>query len=512
MYDLTAEKAMAESLIIPWNDGYQDYLSDESRRAGEAESISFPTSEAEVIEVLREMRARGVTVTVQGNRTGIVAGAVPQGGHVMNLSRMNRIGEVSGELRLTVQPGALLDDIRASTHDSGLMFPPDPTETTASIGGMVASNASGAMSFHYGPTRDWVAALRVALADGSVLSLRRGERFADGRSFSLTTEDGRAISGDVPSYTMPDVKSAAGYFVRDGVDLIDLFIGMEGTLGVITEIELRLTPRPAAITGLTMFPESEEAALKLVRVLRQETVEGFEPPPVRPVAIEFFNSDALELLRRMRGESAAFARIPTVHPHFHTAIYAEFHGDDEESLEEAALHIMEQAAELGVSDADTWYATTEREMEPLKAFRHAVPEAVNLLIGERKRSCPGLTKLGTDMSVPDECLESAMAMYNAGLAEAGLESVVFGHIGNNHVHVNILPHDLQEYDTGKSLYLSWARCVTDMRGSVSAEHGIGKIKAPFLAMMYDEDAIQEMRSLRRLFDPDATLNPCNLFC
>ena len=481
--------------MILWNKHFDDYLRDESRRVGTADSISFPTSEAEVINAVKGAE----NITTQGARTGIVAGAVPQGGHVINLSRMNAIGDVSDEHRLTVQPGAILSDIRKVAEKAGLFFPPDPTETSCSIGGMVASNASGALTFHYGPTRDWVRALHIVLSDGGTIRLKRGENRASGRSFSIKAESGRTIAGQLPSYSMPDVKSAAGYFVADDMDMIDLFIGMEGTLGIITEIEIALIPKPIAIHGLTVFLPSEESALKLVRFLRTEC---------NPVAIEFFNHDALNLLRNAKD---SFTGIPALQDHFHNAIYTEFHGESDEELETAVMHAVEAATELGGSEDDTWYATTDRELEPLKAFRHATPEAVNLLIDERKRTHPNLTKLGTDMSVPDERMEEVMAMYRSGLDEAGLESVLFGHIGNNHVHVNILPHDMEEYEKGKALYLSWARKVITLGGSVSAEHGIGKLKAPFLTIMCGEPGIAEMRALKQLFDPGMVLNPGNLF-
>lgn len=507
---------MDSGLVIPWSTEYDEYLRDESRRTGAADSISFPTSEAEVVEAIRQARALGRTVTVQGARTGIVAGAVPQGGHVLNLSRMNRIGDIAavggGEHSLKVGPGALLTDVQALTEEHALLFPPDPTETSASIGGMVACNASGARTFLYDSTRHWVRSLRAVLIDGDTIRLERGQSCARGREFSLTTESGRVIQGRLPSYDIPDVKSAAGYYVADNMDLIDLFIGMEGTLGVITEIELRLAPRPQAMNGLTVFLPTEEAALKFVCVLRGELVDGLEPSPMRPTAIEFFNSDALDLLRRMKSDYAAFEKIPALKPSFHTAVYTEFHGDSGDELEEVVLSVIEAVMSLGGSDEDTWYATDESEMEPLKAFRHAVPEAVNLLIDERKRACPELTKLGTDMSVPDACLEAVMEMYGSDLRESALESVIFGHIGNNHVHVNILPNSLEEYDKGKSLYMTWARRIVEMGGSVSAEHGIGKLKAPFLELMYGSDVITEMREFRKLFDPDLALNPQNLFC
>jgi D-lactate dehydrogenase (cytochrome) len=499
---------MAADLIIPWSDEYEDYLHDESRSTGHAESISFPTSEAEVIAVVSSIRGRGGHLTTQGARTGITAGAVPNGGHVLNLSRMNRIGEVRGEAgggAITVQPGALLQDIHRVAETAGLLFPPDPTEATASIGGAVACNASGAMSHHYGPTRQWVRSLRVVLSDGSALTMARGAHHAQGRAFSLATESGRVISGALPTYTQPPVKSAAGYYVTDDMDLLDLFLGMEGTLGIVTEAELILIPAPAAVLGMTAFLPSEEAALRFVRALREEAGGA------APVAIEFFDHDALDLLRRMAAEDPAFAHLPSLRPHFHTAVYTEFHCEEDEAAEEALLRVADRVVELGGNDDDTWGAATPRELESLKAFRHAVPEAVNSLIGRRKRETPELTKLGTDMSVPDDRLEAAMVMYRAGLAEAGLESVVFGHIGDNHVHVNILPRDMEDYARGKELYLSWAEQVVAWGGSVSAEHGIGKLKAAFLQLMYGDEGIAEMRALKAAFDPGGMLNPGNLF-
>lgn len=490
--------------ITPYSAEFEEYLHDESKRNGTAEAIAFPTTEAEVIEVIKSARDRSLAVTVQGARTGIVAGAVPEGGLVLNLSRMNKIAEVTGSL-IVVQPGALLSDIRTAIEPSGLMFPPDPTETTASIGGMVACNASGAMSFRYGPTRNWVEAIRVVLSDGDTLALRRGECVANGRSFSVRTDSGRIIEGPLPGYTMPEVKSAAGYYVTDNVDLIDVFIGSEGTLGVITEIELKLMPRPEAVQSLTLFLPTEEAVITLVRVARGEAVENFQPPSLSPAAMEFFNHDALDLLRNAKATNPAFEAIPALKPHYHSALYLEFHSQDADAIENAVMELMETVMELGGSDDDTWFATTDREMEPIKAFRHATPEAVNLLIGERKRDCPELTKLGTDMSVPDAQLSAAIAMYDAGLADNGLESVVFGHIGNNHVHVNILPQNMDEYARGKELYLSWAREIVKMGGSVSAEHGIGKLKVPLLQMMYGDAAVAEMRALKLLFDPNAML-------
>jgi D-lactate dehydrogenase (cytochrome) len=260
---------------------------------------------------------------------------------------------------------------------------------------------------------------------------------------------------------------------------------------VITEITIQLLPEREHVAGLTAFFPSEDEALQMVRFLRGVS---------HPVAIEFFDSRALNLLRRMKAESTAFMDLPALKPEFHTAIYFEF----EDPVPDTVLERAEEAVEC-------WMAEGGHEIEALKNFRHAIPESVNLLIGERKKAIPQLTKLGTDMSVPDGRLEDVMQMYHEGLSQAGLEYVIFGHIGNNHVHVNILPRSMDEFEKGRALYLNWAKQVVAMGGSVAAEHGIGKLKTDFLRLMFGDMDIQRMQQLKKLFDPSELLNPGNLF-
>ena len=393
----------------------------------------------------------------------------------------------------------------AQFQQAGRFFlTPDPTETSASIGGMAACNASGACSFRYGPMRRYVTAVRVALVDGSLLALRRGRERAAGRSFRFTTEDGRGLEGRLPSYRLPDVKNASGLYAADDMDLVDLFVGAEGTLGVFTSIELALLPEPACRWGVTAFFPSEATAVAFVKALRGQA------PAVQPAAIEFFDARALGLLRLQKASNAAFAGIPGMPESWHTAVYVEYHGAEDPVAEAVAAMSGLMLAAGGSEDA-TWIATNAAELERLKFFRHAVPEAVNLLIDERRRQEPGLTKLGTDMAVPDRCLDEALRMYHAGLDETGLDHVMFGHIGNNHLHVNILPHTLHDYAVGKDLYLRWARRTIALGGTVSAEHGIGKFKVALLREMYGDAGIHEMRDVKRVFDPAGLLNRGNLF-
>lgn len=514
---------------------FPDYLRDESRRSGMAASISFPKTEEELKNHLAKAREEKMPVTLQGARTGITGGAVPEGGHILSLSRMNKIlglhyDPEQDTFLLTVQPGVLLSElqeqvtktqltlVRHGLGDSGTnngqrttdngqhttyFFPPDPTEVSASIGGMSACNASGARSFFYGPTRKYVERLRVILADGSILDLRRNEHRASGRRFSLVTDTGSKIDGNLPAYNMPEVKNAAGYFTQDNMDLLELFIGSEGTLGIFSEIELRLIPAPDVLWGIMTFFPSEEEAIGFV-----EKVRGSEYPPV---AIEFFGSRALDLLRQQKKTDPAFKEIPDIPTEWHTAIYVEYHGSQEDTVEEAVAEMSEVMTACGGNEEATWAADNERKMGRLKDFRHAVPEAVNLLIDERRKREPQLTKLGTDLAVPDAALGKIMALYHKDLDEAKLKYVMFGHIGNNHIHVNIIPNNRKEYEQGKNLYLEWARTAVAMGGSVSAEHGIGKLKTALLKEMYGEDGIRQMLEVKKLFDPDMMLNVGTLF-
>ena len=515
---------------------YSDYLRDESRLTGSAEKIFFPESEEEIRSLLGE--GSGVPVTVQGARTGLTAGAVPRGGHILNLSRMNRVLGLSRDRRaghylLTVQPGltlaelrevlkmcsfdtrgwseASLKTLRELKQGEPVFFPPDPTETSASLGGMTACNASGARSFSYGPTRRYIQGLRCVLADGSLITLERGGAQAQGRQFTLQCAGGGPLSGRLPGYDPPRVKNAAGYYVTDDMELIDLFIGSEGTLGIISEITCLLVPAPKSMLAVTAFFPGVPEALGFVSTLRTTAAGGgAEAGILRPRALEFFDGRALRLLAASAQEDS-FVSLPQLPAGSGSAVYAEYHPQDPGQAEKV-LEVFAGILERSGGDIDkTWIADTGKDLEQLKDLRHAVPEAVNLLIDRRRRTCPELTKLGTDMAVPDDRLEWVVDLYQGDLEKAGVEYVMFGHVGDNHIHVNILPRDAEDYEKGRELYEQWARKIVAVGGSVSAEHGIGKLKVALLEEMYGPGGLAEMRELRLFFDPHQRLNRGNLF-
>jgi len=489
-----------------------DYLRDESRKNGSAIAIAFPKSAHELTAALKQTFSCGLPLTVQGSRTGIAAGAVPDGGLIINLSRMDAIlgsGTDTGTAApptIRVQPGVSLVALRRhlTTAFPAHLFTPDPTETTASIGGMVACNASGACSFAYGPTRAHIEALTVVLADGDTLTLRRGHDKADGNRFSLTTDSGRLISGELPHIPMPTVKNSAGYWVKPDMDLLDLFIGSEGTLGILAEIELRLHAKPFQTLGILCFFAAEAHALACVQAIRSAASAAL---PHTLTAIEYFDADSLRFVRT--GTAHAGLPLPSSKPGWNVALYLEW-ALASDATSPAALTSDILLACHG-DPRNTWLAADASSLDKLKLFRHAVPEQVNAMIAERKRRLPDLTKLGTDFSVPDDILPEVIRLYRRDLAAAKLEHVIFGHIGDNHLHVNILPRDMTEYAIGKRLVRSWAERVVSWGGSVAGEHGIGRLKKELLAVMAGPEGLAGMRRLKATFDPTGRLNPGRLF-
>ena len=478
---------------------HADYLRDESRRIGRADRIAFPRTEAEVLAALAEAREQKLPVTTQGARTGVTGGAVPEGGLVLNLAHMGRIlSAENGELR--VQPGATLAAIRAAVPP-GFYFAPDPTEPSASIGGMISCNSSGALSFLHGPTRNHVLGLRVALLNGDVVDLRRGRDKTAGLRFQLG-----AVSGELPPLRRPAVKNAAGYFVDPDMDLVDLFVGAEGTLGVVTEATLRLLPAPGAVWGLMAFLPSTAAVVGFVDALRQTPRDG----SAQLAALEYFDSNCLVFLREHADELASKGIAVPALPDGSACVYAEWHAPDAAAAEAALMAAAERLPEFGADPDACILADNPHDLEKLKLFRHSAPEMVNSAIDERRKIHPGLVKLGTDMSVPDARLADVLALYEKDLAASGLEHLIFGHIGANHLHVNILPRHPADYDAGRALYARWAAQVIAWGGSISAEHGIGKLKRDLFRQMAGDAALAQMRDLKKCFDPDNLLNPGTL--
>lgn len=452
------------------------YLLDASGFTGTADRVLIPANEAEVAQMVRAAAAGGLPLTIAGAGTGVTGGRVPQGGAVISLELLNTISIFPGKTpcgpgHAICGAGALLQDLQTAAIPSKQFYAPDPTEWGASLGGTIATNASGSRSFHYGDTRRHVLALHVVLASGELLHLRRGEK----PPFEL------------PFMAAPDTtKNTAGYYLRPDMDYLDLFIGSEGTLGVVTQAELQLLPAPAALFTGVVFFASDDAALNAVDAWREEAALRM---------LEYLDEAALGLLR---------TRFPEIPADAQAALLIEQEMTPGDETEEAWLDRLETAEALLEA---SWFATSATDRERFRRFRHAVPEAVNDLLRRNN-----LTKMGSDFAVPVARNRDMLRVYRETLnREFPGQYVIFGHIGDAHLHTNILPANDAEWQRAKHLMLEFARQAVAMGGTVSAEHGLGKRKKDFLPLQFTAEQIAAMKAVKARLDPQGLLGRGTLF-
>ncbi len=488
-------------------DELENYLIDASNLPGGfSEKLFIPETPDEIAEILKEANAQKIPVTVSGARTGTVGGAIPFGGYVISLEKFNRIKEINEEFAV-VESGVILTDLQKAVEAKNLFYPPDPTEWSCQIGGTVATNASGARSFKYGATRDYVRRLSIVLADGEFLNLKRGEVFSNDGFVELKTEGGKTIRVGLPTYGAPDVrKNAAGYFAAERLDAIDLFVGSEGTLGVITEIELGLLKKPTGFLSGIVFFKNEKDLLNFAREARQisfatrngriQNSEFRIQNLLDATLIEYFDENSLKFIKE---------KFPETPEDMRGAIFFEQEttNETEDALFEQWNNLLEKHhAEID----DSWFTTNDRDLNKMREFRHALPVAVNEKVVKNKQR-----KIGTDMAVPDEKFASFLKFYKHKLDESNLDYVIFGHIGDNHLHANILPKNDDEAQKAKHLYGRFIAQASMFGGTISAEHGIGKLKSKYLYAQYGERYLNEMAELKRAFDPHGILGRGNMF-
>lgn len=441
------------------------YLTDASGYQGEGDRLCVPSDEAGVVAVLNAAREQRSLVTVAGAGSGLTGARVPHGGWVLSLEKFRRL-EI-GKGRARAGSAVTLLEIRDAAAPTRQFYAPDPTEITASVGGTIATNASGSRSFKYGSTRRHVLALRVALMDGRLVEYRRGDKI------------------DFPVQAIPvpaTTKYTAGYRLQPGMDWIDLFCGSEGTLGVILEAELALLPIPSNLfAGVVFFPSDEHAL---------DAVDAWRGVPELRM-IEYADRNALDLL---------LVRYPEIPASASAAVLIEAEGEDVDAWES-------RLSAAGALVEASWFATTAKDRERFREFRHALPE----LVIERVVAA-GFLKMGTDFAVPLERNREMLAYYRQRLeAELPGRYVIYGHIGDAHVHVNMLPASTADAAIASALLKEFARQAVALDGTVSAEHGLGKRKADLLSLQYAPEHIQAMRDVKTRLDPHWLLGRGTLF-
>ena len=468
------------------HDEIQSYVSDASFiRDGYADRVVVPESVEDVSEILAAANRDRIPVTVSGAGTGTVGGRVAFGGIVLATDRLNRIKTIVREDDggyAVAEAGVILADLQRAVDHEGLLYPPDPTERGAFLGGTVATNASGARTFKYGPTRRYVRRLKVVLVSGEVVDLRRGD---------VQAADGRirigSIEAQLPNYELPATrKNASGYFVAPEMDAVDLFIGSEGTLAVICEVEVKLLPKPEGLLSGIVFFGDEADVLAFVRDARARATAR---------AIEFFDRESLNFLRE---------RYPDVPANAVGAIF--FEQETTESTEEAVLSEWMELLDQHHAFPDSWFATNEQDQARLREFRHQLPVLMNEWFSRYNQR-----KVSTDMAVHDEAFAGLFRLYRDTLGDSGLRYTIFGHIGDNHVHVNILPRNDDEGARARELYVEFLKYAASVGGTLSAEHGVGKLKREYLRLFYNDDQLREMAALKKAFDPNGILGRGNIF-
>jgi D-lactate dehydrogenase (cytochrome) len=495
---------------------------------GMAVGVASPASEAEVASLVRDARQ----ILPIGAQSSLTGGATPNGDLVLSTARLNHIVAESAD-RVRVGAGVPLVELEAFLAASGRSYPPVPTFTGAFAGGMVATNAAGAATFKYGTTRDWVHALTIVLAGGDVLDVERGQTTADNDGYIEIAP----LSGDtrrlrVPGYRMPDVpKLSAGYFAAPGMDLIDLFIGSEGTLGVITEVTLRVLPvSPARCLAFVPF-DDRRAAIAFVTRMRdaaRATWRTRDPRGLDVAAIEHMDARCVAVVREDGVDRALGVRIPDgtviallltleLDPAVTSAqVFDEIGRAREPGAPDTPLvRFCRALEEAGVLDDVEVAVPGDRAREQqLLSLREAVPAGVNARVGRARRQVDDrIAKTAADMIVPFERLDELMAIYDEEFGRRGLDAAIWGHISDGNLHPNVIPRSMADVESGRDAILAFGREAIRLGGSPLAEHGVGRnaVKQQLLEELYGRHGVEEMRAIKRVLDPEWKLAPGVLF-
>jgi len=437
--------SLEERTVYAYDGTWAQYLPD---------VVVSPHSTEEVAEILRLANELRIPVVPRGAGTGLSGGSVPvEGGICLNLVRMNRILEISPEdMVAVVQPGVVNGALQRTVEERGLFYPPDPASMNQStIGGNIAENAGGPRCLKYGVTRDYVMALEVVLPTGEIL--RTGSRA---------------------------LKNVTGF------NLVGIFVGSEGLLGVVTEATLRLIPKPAVtLSAMASYPKLEGASETMGAILRRGII---------PCALELMDAATIHCV-----EEHAHLGLPQ---DVEAVLLISQDGPDHEVVLRQMEIIADACQESGARNVEV--AATPEEHEALWAARRAVSPSL-------ARMRPN--KLGEDISVPPSKVTQALRELRRISEKYQLPIPVFGHIGDGNLHPNILcdrrnPDEMRRVnEAAKEIF----QMAVSLGGALSGEHGIGLSKRDFLPLDLTPESIALQKRIKELFDPNGILNPGKVF-
>ena len=425
------------------------YAYDNSRRNALPDAVVFPTTHEQTEALVRACRAHGVPLVARGRGTNTTGATVPVGGGVVaSFERMNRILRIDPDNRLAVvEPGVLNGDLQQALKPHGFFWPPDPTSSPwCSIGGNLACNSAGPRTVKYGSPRENTLGMRAVAGTG--------EGFRCG------------------TYTS---KGSTGY------DLTRLLIGSEGTLALITEATLKLTPKPSGLRTLrATYRDVGAAAHAVARIMAQ---------PVTPCALEFIDDVALKLARDHGGDSVPLAGAMLM-----------IEVDGEPDTLDGAVEAVSRAARGDGLDS-LQVAQTAEETQALWSARKALSPAQRTI---------SPNKINEDVVVPVSRLPELVDGIKRLAAKHDVLIVSFGHAGNGNLHVNLLPRDVDEIERAYAALPELFTLVIALDGTISGEHGIGVVKREFMPLAMSSETLDLMRGIKAAFDPDGILNPGKL--
>ena len=439
--------------VFTAEDALADYTHDEMTEYGHfsPEAVLQAESAEEVCRVLRYCNERHIPVTPRGSGTGLCGGCVAiYGGVVLSTERMKKVLEVDEKnMTATVEPGVLLMEFPKSLEGTGLFYPPDPGEKTATMGGNAMTNAGGMRAVRYGVTRDYILGMDVALADGTLLHL-------GGKT----------------------VKTSSGY------SLIDLMIGSEGTLGFLTCLTVKLIPEPKVNLSLLIPFDDLEKCIKAVPEILSCGCE--------PTAVEFMEREVISCAEEYLGK-----QFPDTSADAYLLVRLD--GISEKALEQAVDRLTDTALELGARDV--LLADTDERKESIWNARGAFLEAI-------KGSTTTMDEC--DVVVPRNSIAEFVKRLTAISENSNLRICSFGHAGDGNLHIYVcrdeVPEDewKQRLDAVMEQLYAVAR---ELNGQVSGEHGIGHAKKAFLRESLGDRQLELMRGIKAVFDPNGILNP-----
>ncbi len=456
---------MTDGLVSTDADVRQSFSRDASGLELLPDAVARPGSRAEVLELLREASADRTSVTSAGGQTSTTAASLTDNGLLLSLRGLGGVHDLDPVARsVRVGVGELLGPLKRTLAADGWLFAPDPTsEDECTVGGAIACNASGARSLLYGSIRSHVRGLTVALINGEVLELHR------------------------PSLEKNTVGFAPVH------DLVDWFIGSEGTLGVILDAELSLLPMPAWVLGFSIPFATEAAALSFVIAARESGRHA-------PRCLEYLDAGAFDIARASAQDAGWAADAQAL-------IYTELAGHD---ADEPPLDAwLELAAAHGALDDDIRVYEGESALRDARRLRHAVPATMHARAAPHRAN--GGRRVSTDWAVPYRQLGTALAASRRAVESRGLAApVTFGHAGNGHPHQNFIARDAAELERINDAVGETLREVIALGGTVAAEHGIGKIKAKWLPLQMSATQRGMMRAIKDELDPHHLLAPGNI--